>query len=66
MRRYDKAIADLDLAVQLDPAYAFAYIHRGLTWSDQEEYDKAIADYNVAIKLDARALPHTGTAATHG
>jgi tetratricopeptide (TPR) repeat protein len=53
-KEYDKAIADFDQAIRLDPKDAYAYHNRGLAWSDKKEYDKAIADYSEAIRLDPK------------
>ena len=52
---YDKAIADYDEAIKLDPKNANAYSYRGLAWYWKSEYDKAIADYDEAIKLDPKS-----------
>ena len=49
---YDKAIADYDEAIELDPKDAVAYNNRGVAWYAKNEYDKAIADFNEAIRLD--------------
>ncbi len=49
---YDKAIADYNEAIRLDPGYALAYNSRGNAWSAKKDYDKAIADHNEAIRLD--------------
>jgi tetratricopeptide (TPR) repeat protein len=49
---YEKAIADLDQAIELDPEYALAYNHRGAAYFSLGEYEKAIADYDRAIELD--------------
>ena len=49
---FDKAIADCNEAIRLDPKYALAYNNRGNAWHDKKNYDKAIADYNEAIRLD--------------
>ena len=51
---YDKAIADYDEALKLDPKNALAYDSRGVAWYRKGEYDKAIADYGEAIKLDPK------------
>jgi tetratricopeptide (TPR) repeat protein len=49
---YDKATADWNEAIRLDPIQA--YLDRGSTWFDKKEYDKAIADCNEAILLDPK------------
>ena len=48
----DRAIADYDKAIALDPNYAAAYNNRGLIYQKKGEVDRAIADYDKAIKLD--------------
>lgn len=60
---YDRAIADYTKALQLDPAYAKAYIYRieraidhlrirGYQYAKKGEYELAIKDFNGIIKLD--------------
>jgi len=49
---YQKAIADCDKAIQLDPNYSFAYGQRGASYWGLGEYQKAIADCDKAIQLD--------------
>lgn len=50
-REYDKAIADYNRAIELNPRYYQAYYNRGIAYRNQGEYDKAIADYTKAIDL---------------
>jgi lipoprotein NlpI len=50
----DRAIADLNQAIRLDPKFALAYSNRGLAWEDKGEFDRAIADYDEAIRLDPK------------
>jgi lipoprotein NlpI len=55
----DRALADLNQAIRLDPKFALAYNNRGLAWEDKGELDRALADYNEAIRLDPKlALPY--------
>ena len=49
----DKAIADYDEAIQLDPKFTWAYVNRGYAWTIKKEFDKAIADYTAAIRIDS-------------
>ena len=48
----DRAIADYDQAIRLDPNNASAYNNRGIAGFQKGDYDHAIADYNQAIRLD--------------
>jgi len=50
----DRAIADYNEALRLDPKYAIAYNNRGLAYSEKGENDRAIADYNEALRLDPK------------
>ena len=62
-KEYDKAIADYDEAIRLDPKHAMAYNSRGNAWHAKKEYDKAIADYDEAIRLDPKhAVAYNGRA----
>src|SRR5213082_1238932 len=60
---YDKAIADYDEVIRLDPKDVSAYIYRGCAYHGKGDYDKAIADYDEAIRLDPKyALPYNSFA----
>ena len=51
--QYDKAIADLSKAIELNPKDAKAYYNRGLAYGKGKgQFDKAIADFTKAIELD--------------
>src|SRR5262245_271082 len=49
------AIADLDVALWLNPQYVTAWIKRGNTHLNKGDLDEAINDYNQAIRLDPRS-----------
>jgi tetratricopeptide (TPR) repeat protein len=48
----DRAIADFDQAIKVDPKFAKAYLKRGVAYDDKGDIDRAIADYTKAIKLE--------------
>ena len=48
----DRAIADYDVAIRIDPTSADTFKSRGDAWSNKKEYDRAISDYDAAIQLD--------------
>jgi lipoprotein NlpI len=50
--QYDRAIADYDQAIQLNPNYATAFTNRGRAYTNKGEYDLAISDYDQAIRLN--------------
>ena len=49
-RDRERAIADYDEALRLDPDYDHAYANRGLAYFAKGDFDRAIADYNRAIR----------------
>jgi len=51
----DRAIADYNEAIRLDPKRAKAFIGRGSAYSDKGDNDRAIADYSEAIRLDPKS-----------
>ena len=50
-REYDRAIADYDKAIDLNPKNAKAYYQRGYVYDIKGERDRAMADYNQAMRL---------------
>jgi len=59
-KEYDRAFADFNEAIRLDPKYAPAYGGRGDAYMGKKEYDHAIADYTEAIRLDPKYDPAYG------
>ena len=53
-QEYNKALADFNKAIRLDPKDAFAFNNRGQVWRAKQEYEKAIADYNEVLRLDPK------------
>jgi len=50
----EKALADLNEAIRLDPDKPGWLSNRGLVYDDLREYDRAIRDYDRAIQLEPR------------
>jgi len=53
-RAYNRAIADFDRTLTLDPANTHALVHRGEAYSQIGNFGHALADLNRAIQLDSR------------
>jgi tetratricopeptide (TPR) repeat protein len=51
---YDRAIADYNAAIPLDPKDPHARNDRGESYRHKSDYDHAIADYTDAIRLDPK------------
>ena len=51
----DRAIADYDAAIRIEPKNAFAYFNRGAVYLHKKEFDHAIADYDETIRLAPKA-----------
>jgi tetratricopeptide (TPR) repeat protein len=61
---YDRAIADYDQAIKLNPKAETPLYNRALAYQNKGEDDRAIADYDQAIKLNpslAEAFNNRGT-----
>jgi lipoprotein NlpI len=55
MGELDKAIADLDEAIRLNPDFALAHINRGTAWLAKDEPDKALVDFDTVVRLTPRS-----------
>lgn len=51
---YDRAIADFNQAIRLDPKDATAFSNRGMAYGRKGQYDRAIEDFDQAIRLDSK------------
>ena len=49
---FNRAIADYDQAILLNPTMATAFDNRGRAYSEQNQIERAIADYDEAIRLN--------------
>ena len=68
-RQWDKAIAEYNEAIELDPKYADAYFNRGNANYNKGQYDQAIDDYTKAIEINpgfAEAYANRGLAYAQG
>jgi tetratricopeptide (TPR) repeat protein len=48
---YDRAIADYNEAIRLDPKDVNAYIYRGFAYGAKGDHYRAVTDYSEAIRL---------------
>ena len=51
---HDRAIADYDAAIRLNPKYVDAYYNRANAWGLKGDPDRAIADYDVVLSLSPK------------
>jgi tetratricopeptide (TPR) repeat protein len=65
---YEKAIADHNEAIRIDPAYAAGFMHRGNAYARHGDFDRAIADHSEAVRLapkDADSFYNRGYTYSH-
>ena len=51
-RDLDRAMADYDEALRIDPTFALAYNNRGDAFAGKGDIERALADFNAAIKYN--------------
>ena len=51
---HDKAIAEFNEAIRLDPQNAFAYKGRGVAWSKKGEFDRAMTDFDESLRINPK------------
>lgn len=51
---YDRALADYDAALRIDPKLADAYHNRGSAWAHKGDPDRAIADFDASLRLNPK------------
>src|SRR5262249_24783876 len=49
---FDRAIADLDQAIRIDPNYADAYNNRDIAYNGKGNPERAVRDFDRAIEID--------------
>ena len=50
----DRALADYNQAIRLNPKLTIAYNGRGNAYNSKKDYDRALADYGMAIHLNPK------------
>ena len=53
----DRAIADYDQALTLNPKFAMAYSNRSAAYKAKGDNDHAAADFKAAVRLDPKLAP---------
>jgi tetratricopeptide (TPR) repeat protein len=56
----DRAIAQFEKVVALEPSFAFAHYGLGDAFTYTGHYDRAVAEFNRAIELAGRSANHVG------
>ena len=58
LKQYDKALADYNKIIELEPDFIYVYMWRGDLYEKLKRYDKAIEDYTKAIEMDLSAFKY--------
>ncbi len=49
---YERALAEFDAAIRIDPKFSLAYASRSRAYGENHDYERGIADADEAIRLD--------------
>ena len=52
--QWDKAIAEYNEAIKLDPKFAEAYMTRGNVYIQKDQFDQAFSDFNKALEINPK------------
>jgi len=55
-RNYDKAIADFNALLKINPKSILGLSYRGMAYFDKKEYDLTIADFNTVLKISPKSI----------
>ncbi|MBR4643434.1 MAG: tetratricopeptide repeat protein [Selenomonadaceae bacterium] len=53
LKDYEKAIADYNKTIELNPKFSWPYLNRAIAYGRLKRWDEAVVDYGRAIELDA-------------
>jgi len=56
----DRAIAQFEKVVALEPSFAFAHYALGDACTQRGQFDRAIAEFNTSVELGGRSVNHVG------
>ncbi len=54
LKQYDRAIADFDETIKLNPRDAIPFTNRGNAYREKGRFDRALEDYNSAIEINPK------------
>jgi tetratricopeptide (TPR) repeat protein len=63
---HDRALAEINEAIRLEPKFGYAYKNRGLIYENMGAFDKALADFRTALGLDPDKQERLGHDAAQG
>lgn len=52
LQRYEPAVSDYTISLEIEPNQAIAYYHRGIAYDGLRMWEKAVTDYSKAVEVD--------------